>query len=210
MSKLVVSIPKMGMSEKADDSRQLYVMAFACDLNIKENKEADIIGGANKNLPELVSSAASKDALNFALASVSNIFPVTKSFRFASLGGSGIMIYPNLDPKGFFALQLFFIESDDNHRRLGEKLEKVFATESVKTAVGKLKQAVTNPLIGSLMGALTDVVPQFFKGSGDDLLLSHSYSGFDFDDYGTTGVGITDIPIVNKIIDATLRIRVRD
>ena len=45
MSKLVVSIPKMGMSEKADDSRQLYVMAFASDLNIKENKEADIIGG---------------------------------------------------------------------------------------------------------------------------------------------------------------------
>lgn len=208
MSKLIVSIPKLGMSERADDSRQLYVLAFASDLNIETNNETEIIGGANRNLPELATSAASKAALKFTLASVSNIFPVTKSFRFASLGGSGIMIYPNLDPGGFFALQLFFIESDDNHRRLGEKLEKVFATDSVKAAVGALKTAVTNPLIGALMGAVTNIVPQLFEDSGDDLLHAHAHSGFDFDDYGTDGA-LSDIAIANKLIEATLRIRVR-
>jgi hypothetical protein len=211
MPKLVVSIPQLGMSAKADDARQLYVLAFACDLNIKENKEAEIIGGANKNLPELLPDIANKDALNYTLASVSNIFHVTKSFRFASLTGSGIIIYPNLDPKGFFALQLFVIESDDNHRRLGEKLKKVFADEQVKGVIGELKKAITNPLIGSLMGAFASVVPTLFKDSSDDLLFSHGHSGFDFDNYGVIeGRTTEDFPLRNKIVDATLRVRIRD
>lgn len=211
MSKLVVSMPKLGMSSKADDARQLYALAFASDLNIHENKEAEIIGGANKNLPELAPEIAGKDAMNFVLASVSNIFPVTHSFRFASLSGSGIIIYPNLDPKGFFALQLFVIESDDNHRRLGEKLKKVFSNEQIKGVIGELKKAVTNPLIGSLMGAFADVVPVLFSESGDDLLLSHGHSGFDFDNYGTNeNQTVTDFHLENKLVDATLRIRVRE
>ena len=46
------------------------------------------------------------------------------------------MLYPNLNPNGFFALQLFVIESDDNHRRFGEKLETALGDEAVKGAVG--------------------------------------------------------------------------
>lgn len=213
MSKLIVSVPKLGMSKQADDARELYVLAFASDLNIKENKEADIIGGANKNLPELLPATASKDALNFMLASVSNIFKVTKSFRFAPLIGSGIMIYPNLDPKGFFALQLFIIESDDNHRRFGEKLKMILSDDAVKGAIDGIKTAasLTNPLIGSLMGAFASVVPKLFEDSDDDLLYSAGASGFDFDNYGLPeGTTTLDVPLENKLIDATLRIRVRD
>jgi hypothetical protein len=210
MSKLVVSIPKLGLSPKADDARQLYVLAFASDLNIQENKEAEIIGGANKNLPELAPAIASKDAMNFLLASVSNIFPVTRSFPRASLSGSGIIIYPNLDPKGFFALQFFVIESDDNHRRFAEKLEKVLSNADVKGAVDKLKTAITNPLIGSLMGAVASVVPEFFK-DGDDLLMAHAHSGFDFDNYGVSeGQKIEDFPFASKLIEGLLRIRIND
>jgi hypothetical protein len=209
MAKLVVSIPELGLSPTADDARQLYVLAFACDLNIKENKETEIIGAGNKNIAALVPDLASKDAMNFLLASVSNIFSVSRSFPRASLSGSGIMIYPNLDPKGFFALQLFVIESDDNHRRFGEKLKKVLNNKKVKGTVEKLKETVSNPLVGSLMGAVAETVPAFFSGSGDDLLLSHAHSGFDFDNYGIPGEQrVAEFSFINKIVAGKLRIRI--
>src|SRR5687768_14925273 len=102
MAKLVVSVPKLGLPAKADDARQLYVLSFASDLNIKQNNDVEVIGGANKDLSAMFPPKSDQDALKFMLASVSNIFPVTKSFPRASLSGSGIMIYPNLDPGGFF------------------------------------------------------------------------------------------------------------
>ena len=209
MAKLVVSIPELGLSPTADDSRQLYVLAFASDLNIKENKEADVIGAGNKNLSAMIPDLANKDAMSFLLASVSNIFPVSRSFPRASLSGSGVMIYPNLDPKGFFALQLFVIESDDNHRRFGEKLKKVLNNKKVKGTVEKLKTAVSNPLVGSLMGAVSDAVPAFFSDSGDDLLLSHAHSGFDFDNYGIPyEQRVAEFSFVNKIVAGKLRVRI--
>ena len=209
MSKLVVSVPKLGLSATADDARQLYILAFASDLNIKENSEAGIIGGANKDLASMIPPNADKDALKFMLASVSNIFPVTKSFPHASLSGSGIMIYPNLDPGGFFALQMFVIESDDNHKRFGAKLDKILGDEGVKSAADKLKGAITNPLIGSLMGAVSSVVPKLFKDSSDDLLMSHAHSGFDFDNYGLDdGKKLQDFPFFSKHVDGVLRVRV--
>ncbi len=199
MPKLVVSVPQLGMPKTADDARQLYILSFASDLNIKQNKDAEVIGGANKNLSAMIPPDADKDALKFMLASVSNIFPVTKSFPRASLSGSGIMIYPNLDPGGFFALQMFVIESDDNHKRFGTKLEKILGDDGVKSAADKLKGAVTNPLIGSLMGAVSSVVPKLFKDSSDDLLMSHAHSGFDFDNYGLDeGLTLQDFPFRSK------------
>ena len=208
MPKLVVSVPKLGMPSTADDARQLYILSFASDLNIKQNNETEIIGGANKDLSAMMPPNSDKDALKFMLASVSNIFPVTKSFPRASLSGSGIMIYPNLDPGGFFALQMFVIESDDNHKRFGAKLEKILSDDGVKGVVGKLKSAVTNPLIGSLMGAVSSVVPKLFKDSSDDLLMSHAHSGFDFDNYGLDeGLKLQDFPFASKHVKGTLRVR---
>jgi hypothetical protein len=209
MPKLVVSIPKLRLPAKADDARELYILAFASDLNIKENKETEIIGGANKDFSSMIPPNADKDALKFMLASVSNIFPVSKSFPKASLTGSGIMIYPNLDPGGFFALQMFVIESDDNHKRFGAKLEKILGDEGVKSAVDKLKGAITNPLIGSLMGAVSSVVPKLFKDSSDDLLMSHAHSGFDFDNYGLDeGKKLQDFRFASKHAEGVLRVRV--
>jgi len=209
MPKLVVSVPKLGLPATADDARQLYILAFASDLNIKENSEAGIIGGANKDFSSMIPPNADKDALKFMLASVSNIFPVTRSFPQASLSGSGIMIYPNLDPGGFFALQMFVIESDDNHKRFGAKLDKILGDEGVKSATDKLKSAITNPLIGSLMGAVSSVVPKLFKDSSDDLLMSHAHSGFDFDNYGLDdGKKLQDFPFFSKHAEGLLRLRV--
>lgn len=209
MPKLVVSIPKLGLPATADDARQLYVLAFASDLNIKENSETDIIGGGNKDFSAMIPLNAEKDPLEFMLASVSNIFPVTRSFPQASLSGSGIMIYPNLDPGGFFALQMFIIESDDNHKRFGAKLDKILADDGVKSATEKLKSAITNPLIGSLMGAVSSVVPKLFKDSSDDLLMSHAHSGFDFDNYGLDeGKKLQDFPFASKHAEGILRVRV--
>lgn len=208
MPKLVVSVPELGLSDKADDARQLYVLAFASDLNIKENKDTEVIGGGNKDFSSMLPPESDKDALKFMLASVSNIFPVTRSFPMASLSGSGIMIYPNLDPGGFFALQMFIIESDDNHKRFGAKLDKVLGDEGVKSAVDKLKSAVTNPLIGSLMGAVSSVVPKLFKDSSDDLLMSHAHSGFDFDNYGLDeDKKSQDFPLASKHVKGVLRVR---
>ena len=209
MPKIVVSVPKLGLPATARDARQLYILAFASDLNIKKHKGTDIVGGANKDLSSMMPPDSDKDALKFMLASVSNIFPVTRSFPHASLSGSGIMIYPNLDPGGFFALQMFIIESDDNHKRFGTKLEKILSDDSVKGAVGKLKGSVTNPLIGSLMGAVSSVVPKLFKDSSDDLLMSHAHSGFDFDNYGLDeGMKLQDFPFASKNAEGVLRVRI--
>jgi hypothetical protein len=209
MAKLVVSVPKLGLPAKADDARQLYVLSFASDLNIKQNNDAEVIGGANKDLSAMIPPKAGQDTLKFMLASVSNIFPVTKSFPKASLSGSGIMIYPNLDPGGFFALQMFVIESDDNHKRFGAKMEKVLNDGAAKGAVDKLKSKITNPLIGSLMGAVSSVVPKLFKDSSDDLLMSHAHSGFDFDNYGLDdGVTQQDFPFFSKHAEGVLRVRI--
>lgn len=209
MPKLVVSVPKLGLPSKAHDARQLYILAFASDLNIGSNSDAVIVGGANKDLDSMLPPNSDKDPLKFMIASVSNIFPVTRSFPQASLSGSGIMIYPNLDPGGFFALQLFVIESDDNHRRFGAKLEKVLSDEGVKTATQKLKDSITNPLIGNLMGAVSSVVPKLFKDSSDDLLMAHAHSGFDFDNYGLDdGVKMQDFPFFSKHAEGILRVRV--
>lgn len=184
-------------------------MAFASDLNIKENNEAEIIGAVNKDISTMIPDLATRDPMNFLLASVSNIFPVSRSFPRASLSGSGIMIYPNLDPKGFFALQFFVIESDDNHRRFGEKLKKVLGNKKVKSTVEKLKETISNPLIGSLMSAVAETVPTLFSGSGDDLLLAHAHSSFDFDNYGLPDdQRVADFPFVNKLIAGKLRVRI--
>ena len=209
MPKLVVSVPKLGLPASADDARQLYILAFASDLNIKANNEVEITGGANKDFSAMIPPNADQDPLKFMLASVSNIFPVTRSFPQASLSGSGIMIYPNLDPGGFFALQMFVIESDDNHKRFGAKLDKILGDEGVKNAAAKLKGAITNPLIGSLMGAVSSVVPKLFKDSSDDLLMSHAHSGFDFDNYGLDeGKRLQDFPFFSKHAEGLLRVRI--
>lgn len=211
MPKLVVSVPKLRLPAKADDARQLYILSFASDLNIKANSDAEVIGGPNKDFSAMVPPNSDKDALKFLLASVSNIFPVSKSFPHASLGGSGIMIYPNLDPGGFFALQMFVIESDDNHKRFGTKLEKILGDEAVKSTVDKLKGAITNPLISSLMGAVSSVVPKLFKDSSDDLLMSHAHSGFDFDNYGLPDDSkMHDFRFRSKHAEGVLRIRINN
>lgn len=209
MSKLVVSIPNFGLSAKADDSRQLYVLAFVSDLNIAKNHDAEIIGAANKNLATLAPELAGSDGMKFLLASVSNIFQVSRSFPKASLSGSGIMLYPNLDPKGFFALQMFVIESDDNHRKFGEKLAMILGNSEVKAAIDLLKTNISNPLIGGLMSAVSSVVPSLFKDSSDDLLMAHAHSGFDFDNYGVPeDKKSEDFIFASKLVEGTLRVRV--
>ena len=118
-----------------------------------------------------------------------------------------MMIYSNLNPGGFFALQMFIFESDDNHKRFGTKLEKILSDGGVKGAVDKLKGAVTNPLVGSLMRAVSSVVPKLFKDSGDDLLMSHAHSGFDFDNYGLDeGVKVQDFPFFSANAEGVLRL----
>lgn len=213
MSKLVVSIPKMGLTPKADDSRELYIIAFSSDLNIAENKEEDVIGGSNVTLPVLAPDLAKKDAMKYTLAAVSNIFPVSRSKPNANLFGSGIMIYPNLDPKGFFALQLFVIESDDNHRRLGKILSSILDDKEVKKVVDGITGAITQPIIAGVMRSIASVVPKVFENSIDDLMATAGFSGFDFDNYGLgDGVKTADFPVQDRkgIIEATIRVRVNE
>lgn len=53
------------------------------------------------------------------------------------------------------------------------------------------------------------VVPELFKGSGDDLLMSHANSGFDFDNYGISGEQKSeDFPFASKLVEGVLRVRV--
>ncbi len=151
---------------------------------------------------------ATLDAMNWVVASVSNVFERIRHDQPPSLSGSGIILYPNLNPKGMLALHLVIVESDQGKRRTGKVLKEILENQEVKGAVGSLGQALTPPLLGKLMTALVGAVPLVLQANGDDALFSHSHSGFDFDDYGLEpGTRFMDFEVGNDRAFCTLRVR---
>jgi hypothetical protein len=143
--------------------------------------------------------------------SVSNVHErVTPEYE-VSLSGSGIILYPPLDPQGFLGATVFVIESDQKTRDIGKLLGDLFQDQKVSGAINALINAAapSNPLVAAVLGAIVEVVPKILAKNKDDVLLVHSHSGFDFDHYGIGFDGTapsSDFKIGNHRAFATLRV----
>jgi len=144
--------------------------------------------------------------LKWIVASVSNVFHWVRPDQPPSLSGSGIVLYPNLEPKGFLALHLSIVESDAGARSAGKALQGILGHDAVKGAVGGMTKA-GEAGVASLMRVATGVLPGVLKNNEDDLLFSHLHSGFEWDDYGLDGETTRDFELGNDRAYCTLRIR---
>lgn len=194
MPKVVLSLPKLGVTGGGlEKKKEIYVLSFVADLapppvdadGKPEPKLPEIIAAHNETLPNVVPELASDALLQFVLVSVSNLFTRIKPNQPVSLSGSGILLYPNLDPHGLLASHFVVVESDAGKRNLGKLLGDIAGDDAVSGAVKKLIQngVSAQPLAG-LLSSLVFQVPKVLKKNKDDLLFAHSHSGFDFDNYG--------------------------
>jgi hypothetical protein len=210
MPKVVLSIPRLGVKRGGFEKRkEIYVMSFTSDLNKSPTARIpDVIAASNETLPNVVPKIQEQALLRFVLMAVSNTFQRIQPDQPVSLSGSGILLYPNLDPKGLLASHFVVIEDDEGKRNLGKMLESLFGNSDVKQLVDVLKKGVTQPAIAALMNALVSQLPTLLKKNRDDFLFAHSHSGFDFDNYGVDSGNVANFELENDRVFCTLRVRV--
>jgi hypothetical protein len=211
MATVVVSIPKLGVRGKSlERNREIYVLSLAADNRGRDPGRNDVpIAAHNETLSNVVPELQEHAALQFVLCMVSNTFPRIRKDQSLSLSGSGILLYPNLDPKGMLALHMVVVESDRKTRDLGRTLDGIFGSKAVGDVVTKLIAGVTQPLLAGLMTALIDQIPKVLAKNHDDLLFAHNHSGFDFDRYGLeASETLHDYVLGNDKVRCKLRVRV--
>lgn len=213
MSKVVLSIPKLGVTERGwEHDKEIYVISFTSDLAKVSDapKLPDVIAAYNETLPTLSPALMKSAIMQYVVMAVSNVFPRIRADQPVSLGGSGILLYPHLDPKGLLACHFMIVESDDATRRLGKVLQGIMSNKGISDAVGALIAAgITQPLLAGLMRSILTEVPAILQKNKDDLLFAHSFSGFDFDDYGLrAGENPSDYDLGNDRAFCTMRVRV--
>jgi hypothetical protein len=211
MPNVVVSIPELGLRGKSlERNREIYVVSFAVDSRGADRQRNEVpIAAHNETLANAVPGLQNRAALQYVLCMVSNTFQRVRKNQPVSLSGSGILLYPNLDPMGLLALHVVVIECDQKTRNLGKGLEGLLVSKSVGDVVARLAVKVTQPLLAGLMNALIDQVPKFLARNKDDILFTHNHSGFDFDRYGLVGDDpVCDFALRNDKVACTLRVRV--
>jgi hypothetical protein len=211
MSKVVLSIPRLGVTDRGwEVNKEIYVLSFTADLNqAKGSKVEDVIAAYNETLPTVAPAAVAHAGMQFLLTAVSNIFPRVRPDQPVSLSGSGILLYPNLDPSGLLASHFVIVESDEGTRDIGKVLDSVLGDAKVGKAIESLlSAAVTQPLLAGLMGAIVSRLPAILRRNKDDVLFAHSHSGFDFDSYGGGETPVTEYELGNDSAFCTLRVRV--
>lgn len=213
MAKVVISIPKLGVTSKgAEKIKEIYVLGLASD-NRKTGtggQENFPIAAYNETLPNIVPEIMNHSFLKYFVCSVSNIFERITPAQPVSLSGSGIVLYPNLDPGGLLALHFVIIESDQKTRNVGNVLNDLFNDDQVAGLLKKLSQTITQDLIASVFRVIVGQIPVILKKNKDDALFAHSHSGFNFDNYGISSPdgNFEDFEVGNDRAYCTLRIRV--
>jgi len=111
MPRVVLSIPELGVC--AGGNQEIYVISFAADLHhTGQPKAVDAIAAYNETLPNVVPEIQKEALMQFMVVSVSNMFERIRPDQPVSLTGSGIILYPGLDPKGLLASHFAIIECD--------------------------------------------------------------------------------------------------
>lgn len=208
MTRIAITIPSLGVTAKGlEKSKEIYVLGLAADLNPETRGEGgECVGALNQTLAAIMPNGRSLGGLEWIVASVSNVFHRVRPDQPASLSGSGIVLYPNLDPKGFLAVHLSIVESDAGVRRSGEALERILGHDEVEGAAKNATKA-SETGVALLMRTVTGVIPGVLKDNEDDVLFSHNHSGFEWDDYGLEGAASRDFVVGNDRAFCTLRVR---
>lgn len=210
MAEVVLSIPRLGVKQGGwERNKEVYVLSFTSDENNQGHMVPDLIAAQNETLPDVWPEVGDVALSKFVHVAASNTFQRIRPDQPVSLSGSGIILYPNLNPGGMLANHFVVLEDDQGQRRVSDLLNRLISDEKVSGVVEKMQKGVSRSLVGGLFRALISQLPQALPKK-DDFLFSHNHSGFDFDDYGlppgeTVG---HDFELENDRVFCTLRVRV--
>ena len=210
MAEVVLSIPRLGVKQGGwERNKEVYVLSFSSDENNQGRMVSNVVAAQNETLPHVWPEVGKVAISRFVHVAASNTFQRIRPDQPVSLSGSGIILYPNLNPGGMLANHFVVLEDDQGQRDLMGLLKSLISDEEVSGVVDQLLMGVSRSLVGGLFRALTSRLPEVLANK-DDFLFSHSHSGFDFDDYGlppgqTVG---HDFELENDRVFCTLRLRV--
>ncbi|HNU06438.1 MAG TPA: hypothetical protein PKO33_01650 [Pyrinomonadaceae bacterium] len=176
--KVFASMPRL--ESLKGGNKELYVVSIATDLRGAEEDFDRTVSANNQPLDRIVPETADKSLLKYYVMAISNIYEKIKPGHPVSMIGDGIVLYPELDPKGLLGLDIFVVESDAGHRSAGKLFEGLLGDKTVKQGVDSLIAAgakLTAPLVGDVANAVVSVIPAILKKNHDDLLFSIAYSG---------------------------------
>lgn len=212
MAEVVLSIPRLGVKRGGRErNKEIYVLSFSSDESNRGQALPEVIAAHNETMPQVWPSVGTAALSNFVYMATSNTFQRIRPDQPVSLSGSGIILYPNLNPGEMLANHFVVLESDQGSRNLAELLDGLINDKDVSSVVaGMQSSGVSRPMVGGLFRALISGLPKVLRENKDDFLFSHSHSGFDYDDYGLPpgqAVGY-DFDLENDRVFCTLRLRV--
>ena len=116
-----------------------------------------------------------------------------KKYGQLSLSGDGIVLYPAEVPNGILSVHVNIIEQD---MKEGKKRQSAQVLENLGKTVGNLKNlSIVEPLLSAILRSI----------GNDDILFSHTHSGFDYNGYGTEN-GYSEFRICNDKVYAILTV----
>ncbi|MCY3964711.1 MAG: hypothetical protein OXG83_06725 [Acidobacteria bacterium] len=169
---VAVSITSLGLtSNKGENTKEVYVLALYTD-------GSEAAGARTGYRPSL---GPVQDLGSFSLAA-SPIYRNITVDNPVSLSGSGLVLYPNLNPNGYLMVHVFVIESDDGARSIGNVMQEI----SGKVLEGDLASTVaTGKEAFGVVTQATNLLSLILEANRDDALLEHTHAGFHFNGYGT-------------------------
>jgi len=212
MPTLVASIPALRLlKDGLEQNKELDVLALGVDPRPRAaGAPALPTGGANADVRELAPGVVGALEGTGAFVVASQTFHRVRAEAPLPLVGSGIVLYPNLDPGGMLGLHVFVVESQSGARQVGDSLGALLGGGPVKQALVALRAAavVTQPLAAGLLTAVAAGLPAALKAQRDRVWFTMAYTGFDFDGYAMPpGESVHDFVQANDKVELTLRLR---
>lgn len=212
MPTLVASIPSLRLlKDGLEQNKELYVLAMGVDGRPRaEGAPALPAGGANADVRALAPAVVGALEGTGAFLVASQTFHRVRAAAPLPLVGSGILLYPNLDPAGMLGLHIFVVESQSGAREIGDSLGALLGGGPVKQALTALRgaAAVTQPLAAGLLTAVAAGLPAALKAQRDRVWFTMAYAGFAFDNYAMPeGKDVHDYVQANDRVELTLRLR---
>ncbi|MBK7706238.1 MAG: hypothetical protein IPJ30_10765 [Acidobacteria bacterium] len=124
-------------------NKELYVISIATDLRGVDEDFDRTVSANNQPIDRLALPNADMSLLKYYVMAISNVYEKIRPGNPVSMIGDGIILYPELDPKGLLGLDIFVVESDAGHRSAGKLIEGLLGDKSIKNGVDSLIAAYT-------------------------------------------------------------------
>ena len=203
--KVFASMPRL--KSLKGGNKELYVISIATDLRGVDETFDRTVSANNQPLDRIVPANADNALLKYYLMSVSNVFERIRPGNPVQMIGDGIILYPELDPKGLLGLDIFVVESDSGHRSAGKFLDGLLKDKSVKNGVNELVKAgakATTGLIGEVANTVVSLIPAILRNNRDDLLLNVAYSGRASRNYSLEKGQTKTVTKMNRLIECDI------